>query len=55
MDQPDIKLPQNVPRTTVESGTLNHPITQTELMTPHEIDLDELNPLKFDVSNGSKR
>ena len=52
VDQPGGELPHNVVRTTVESGTLNYHITWMEPMTPQGINLDQLDPLKFDVSNG---
>lgn len=52
VDQPNIGLLHNAAHTSVESGALNHHITRTEPMNPGKINLDELDPLKFDVGNG---
>ena len=51
-EQPGSGLPHNAARTMIESGNLTYHIVRMEPMVPENIDLDELNALKFDVTRG---
>ena len=53
VDQPNNGLPYNAQRVMVEAGTLNYHITQINPMIPENIDLDQLNQLRFELALGN--
>ena len=52
VDQPNNGLPYNAEHTTVQSGNLNHHIVRFMPMEPENINIDELNDLRFNVVSG---
>ena len=52
VDQPNSGLPYNAESTKVESGNLNYHIARLLLMDPEDIDMKEVDGLKFNVETG---